>query len=150
MTKKIWIFLLLFSTPLFGNKINETPSDKVFIMLFNPDDCTACLHNIYSILNFLEDQNIPKEKLILVMKNKRSKILQTNDEKTLKSEVNCDKLSLVWNSDLYDKLADANNVKDQISVLLIYERTTNKFIFHYFAKLLNPMQLHPYLTSSKN
>jgi len=149
MTKRIWIFILLFSSPLFGNKINETPQDRLFIFLFNPDDCTACLHNFYSILNYIEQNNVPAEKLIVVMKNER-KVLQEQKKNILCSEVNCSKMSLLWDTKLYAMLADANNIKDKLSILLIYDRNTNKFVFHYFAKLLNPMQLQPYLETNRN
>lgn len=136
----------LFSFNTFTKNTFERSNSKDFIFLVNTEDCVPCLVNTYNLASMMIDAKIPKEKIIFVLKNKR-KIICENYKKDLKKIFDCDKITFLWNTELFEKIKRSINKQDGATTLLIYDNNKSKFIFNMFTKYVTPDKVIPYFAN---
>ncbi len=147
MTKYFILFVFLLVQPVFSRAPHlEVPADmnKDFIFLLNINECIPCLNNAYDVAKLLISKKIPKQKIIFVIEERR-KVLETNYINKLKNILDCDKITILWDSKLFDQFKEGANVFAKNSTLLIYNKDKNAYDLNILAKYVSPAKISPYL-----
>ena len=134
MKNKFFLIILCVSAPLLSNS-SYTPSagtaqsgNNVFIFTLNLGECVPCLNNAYTITDFIIGRQVPKQKIIFVIKETR-KVVEKNYEESLKQIFDSNKISIVWNDKLYSQLQIDKLKRETVSKLNVFDLSTNSFVF---------------------
>lgn len=146
MSKYIFLFVFIFVQPVFStNPISYSEkSNHTFIFVLNIDECVPCLVNAYNTAKTLIINKVPKQNIIFVIEQKR-KILEEKYVEKLKNILDYDKITLLWNSDLFNNLKEGNRALGKNSSLLIYDDNKKKFVFNMLTKFVSTDKISAYL-----
>ncbi len=116
----------------------ETSKDYIFII--NPEDCVSCLLNTYNLVNFVSQNNIDKLNLMLVLRDKRE-IVRKNYINNFSQVMPINMITVIWNTELYDKFRNSAGRVDDTSIILIFDKKSNKYSFNNITKNTTPADL---------
>ena len=155
MIKNLFFCMFLLLEPFLYSQTTIATKDslpnnasKDFIFIINPEDCVSCLINTYNLVNLSSDNNVAKKNLILILRDKR-KVVEENYEANFRKTMPLDKLTLVWNTELYEKIKKSANRVDETSCVLIFDKKSNKFVFNNITKNTSPADIIPFFERQK-
>ena len=154
MAKYFSIFIFIFFVSIVHSQTKESLRDtsccetsRDFIFIINPEDCVSCLLNTYNLVNYVSQNNIDRRNLILVLKDKRE-IIRKNYIANFSQVMPLNALTVIWNTELYEKFRKSAERVDDTSIILIFDKKANKYSFNKITKNTTPADLNNFFESN--
>ncbi len=141
------MILVLLSTSLSATHKQVAPqpgSNYVFIFTMNLEDCIPCLNNAYLIADFIIKHQVPKERILFVIKERKKKV-EKNYENEISHILESSKMSFIWNDKLYSALQVGKDKSGKVSELVIFDTNSNTFVYKMNSQRLTSEKIFPFL-----